>query len=142
MNKVIAQLLGLTLTAFALWSLLTPFPIVERLINHLDQLGYDLELRARVLTQNESPDNKIVIVDVDDKSVKAEGQWPWSRDKLTLLINNLNRAEVSVIAFDLFFSEPKGIYYILSKKGVVARGKLYFENYSSFPILQMANAYL
>ena len=51
-----------------------------------------------------SPD--IVIIDIDEKSLKKEGQWPWSRNKVAQLIQNLSDAEVGIIGLDIVFSEP------------------------------------
>ncbi|MEN8147686.1 MAG: adenylate/guanylate cyclase domain-containing protein [Campylobacterota bacterium] len=47
----------------------------------------------------------IVIIDIDDKSLKAEGQWPWSRNKVAELIKNLSEAEAGIIGLDIVFSE-------------------------------------
>ncbi len=47
----------------------------------------------------------IVIVDIDEKSLKTEGQWPWSRNKLAQLIQNLSDADAGIIGLDMVFSE-------------------------------------
>ena len=44
----------------------------------------------------------IRIIDIDDKSIKEIGQFPWRRDKLAKIIDNLNKANPKVIAFDIF----------------------------------------
>jgi len=48
----------------------------------------------------------IVIVDIDEKSLHREGQWPWPRNKVALLIQKLTEAEAGVIGLDIVFSEP------------------------------------
>jgi adenylate cyclase len=50
--------------------------------------------------------NKVVIVDIDEKSLKELGQWPWPRDKFAQVLVNLSNAEVSAIGLDIVFSEP------------------------------------
>ena len=50
--------------------------------------------------------NDVIIVDIDEKSLKKLGQFPWRRDIHSKIINNLNSANAKVIAFDIFFSEP------------------------------------
>lgn len=45
------------------------------------------------------------IIDIDDESLKKIGQWPWSRDIISQLINNLQQANVSAIGFDVVFAE-------------------------------------
>ena len=47
----------------------------------------------------------VVIIDIDEKSIGEIGQFPWRRDIFANLINKLNQYGVSVITFDVFFSE-------------------------------------
>lgn len=49
--------------------------------------------------------NSVVIIDLDDKSLKQIGQWPWSRDTVSNLLVNLTNANVGLIAFDVVFAE-------------------------------------
>ncbi|KQX91410.1 CHASE2 domain-containing protein [Variovorax sp. Root473] len=73
-------------------------------IEHLDHLIYDARLRA---TMPDTPDTRIVIVDVDDASLAREGQWPWPRDKIASLTNELLvRQRAAVLGFDVMFLEP------------------------------------
>ncbi len=53
----------------------------------------------------EKADRRIVIVDVDEKSLKALGQWPWSRDKVAEVLENLTKAGVGIIGLDMVFAE-------------------------------------
>jgi adenylate cyclase len=50
--------------------------------------------------------DKVVIVDIDEKSLKELGQWPWPRDKFAQVLVNLANANVSAIGLDIIFSEP------------------------------------
>jgi adenylate cyclase len=52
------------------------------------------------------PSDNIVIVDIDEKSLKELGQWPWSRDKVAQILQNLTNAEVGIIGLDIVFAEP------------------------------------
>lgn len=56
------------------------------LLVRLDQFIYDARLRA---TMPRTLDPHIVIVDIDRPSLQRFGQWPWSRDKLTRLTDEL-----------------------------------------------------
>ena len=47
-----------------------------------------------------------VIVDIDEASLKAYGQWPWPRTLLADLVTKLTRLGSAVIAFDIIFAEP------------------------------------
>jgi len=74
------------------------------LVNHLDAIAYDAKIR---LTMPQSVDERVVIVDIDEKSLAEVGRWPWSRDKLATLMNRLfNQYKVAVVGFDVVFAEP------------------------------------
>ena len=51
------------------------------------------------------PGDRIVIVDVDERSLSAVGQWPWRRDVMGQLIDKLRDAGAEVIALDVVFAE-------------------------------------
>ena len=46
-----------------------------------------------------------VLVDIDEKSLKALGQWPWSRILLADLLRQLQAANPAVVGLDILFSE-------------------------------------
>lgn len=46
-----------------------------------------------------------VVVEIDDKSLKAFGQWPWPRVLSAEIISKIADAKPAVIAFDVMFSE-------------------------------------
>lgn len=107
MNKRIPIGLGILLVLFALWVLITPTPFVHHFIERLDDIGYDLQLRTYVFTQNLAPSRNIAIVDIDDRSLKTEGRWPWSRNKVAQLIDELHQQGAIVVAFDILLSEAE-----------------------------------
>ncbi len=47
----------------------------------------------------------IAIIDIDEKSLKALGQWPWSRDKVAKIVKNLTDAKMGILGFDMVFAE-------------------------------------
>ncbi len=49
--------------------------------------------------------NKVVIVDIDEKSLKKIGQWPWPRDVVARLVRSLHTSGAKVIGFDIVFAE-------------------------------------
>ncbi|HEU0188044.1 MAG TPA: adenylate/guanylate cyclase domain-containing protein [Gallionellaceae bacterium] len=72
-------------------------------IQSLDAQLYDYRLR---LTAPQTRDDRIVILDIDEKSLKAEGRWPWSRDKLATLMDQLfDHYGIAVVGFDIVFAE-------------------------------------
>jgi adenylate cyclase len=46
-----------------------------------------------------------VIIDIDEKSLKLHGQWPWPRYKLALLLNRLHAMGVRAVGIDIMFPE-------------------------------------
>ena len=74
-----------------------------RFIDQMENLAYD----ARVLlTMPNKVDERIVIVDIDEKSLSELGRWPWGRDKLARLIDQLfEKYKVELVGFDVVFAE-------------------------------------
>ncbi|MEZ5918695.1 MAG: adenylate/guanylate cyclase domain-containing protein [Alphaproteobacteria bacterium] len=52
------------------------------------------------------PTNAVVIVDIDDESLKRYGQWPWPRTVVADLVTALTDMGARVIAFDGVLAEP------------------------------------
>ncbi|MBM0744252.1 CHASE2 domain-containing protein [Phormidium sp. CLA17] len=51
-------------------------------------------------------DDRLVMVTIDETSLQQIGRFPWSRKNYIKLLDILNRADASIIAMDLLFSEP------------------------------------
>ncbi len=69
-----------------------------------DAMIYDARLRA---SMPGTLDPRIVIVDVDEKSLAQVGRWPWGRDKLARLTEEITqRQQAKVLGFDFVFAEP------------------------------------
>jgi adenylate cyclase len=70
----------------------------------------ELRLRSFDFYQNISPRisdvRPVVIVDIDEESVRAYGQWPWPRTILADLLIRLYERHAAAIAFDVIFPEP------------------------------------
>ena len=47
----------------------------------------------------------VVIVDIDEKSLKKYGQWPWNRELFSNLLYDLTDAGAGIIGLDIVFSE-------------------------------------
>lgn len=105
MNKVIPVILGLCIVIISIWLHLTSLAPVRQTLERFDNMAYDLALRATLGTHPAPQD--IVIVDIDDKSLKEQGHWPWPRNKLKHLIERLHHYGTIVIALDLTFPEPE-----------------------------------
>ncbi len=72
-------------------------------LGRLDDIIYDARLRA---TMPKTLDERIVIVDIDEKSLAEIGRWPWGRNKMAELVYELRtRQKVAMIGFDVVFAE-------------------------------------
>ena len=56
-------------------------------------------------SQEKEISQDIAIVTIDEKSMEVYGQWPWKRDVLAGVIEELRAAEVGVIVLPILFSE-------------------------------------
>jgi adenylate cyclase len=94
-------LLGLMLTALAVLQLKEALP--SESIARLDAFVAGLRMRL----DPPELDPRIVIVDIDERSLAEVGRFPWSRDKLARLVQQLTvRYEVAAVGFDISFPEP------------------------------------
>ncbi len=76
-----------------------------RFIERLENIAYDARL---LFTMPNAQDDSIVIVDIDERSLAAEGRWPWSRDRLARLVDQLfAHYKVNIVGFDVVFAEPE-----------------------------------
>jgi adenylate cyclase len=50
--------------------------------------------------------DRIVILDVDERSLASVGQWPWRRDVIGKLVERLREWGAAVVALDIVFAEP------------------------------------
>jgi len=48
---------------------------------------------------------QVVVIDIDEQSLAALGQWPWPRTLLAQLVDRLTKMGAAVIGFDIFFVE-------------------------------------
>lgn len=74
------------------------------LLSRLEALTYDMRVR---LTMPQTVDERIVILDIDERSLSEQGRWPWGRDKIARLVNLLfDKYQVNTLGFDVVFAEP------------------------------------
>jgi adenylate cyclase len=87
-------------------TLLTAFLLIWRppFTEFVELKLYDLKFKFRGAR---SPGNDVVIVAIDDDSVKAVGRWPWSRENMARLLTGLKMAGARVIALDIIFAEKE-----------------------------------
>lgn len=72
-------------------------------LHRLDHIIYDARLRA---TMPATLDERIVIVDIDEKSLAEVGRWPWSRHHMARLVDRLfDEQQIALLGFDTVFAE-------------------------------------
>ncbi len=59
------------------------------------------------LSRTAQAERRVVIVDIDEKSVQALGAWPWSRSTMAQLVNSLNDYGVGLKLFDVVMPDAK-----------------------------------
>ncbi len=86
------------LLALAFVRIADPIPLEELRLRTFD---FFQVLQPRVAAQR-----PVVIVDIDEQSLRKFGQWPWPRTRIADLVTRLTNAGALVIAFDVIFPEP------------------------------------
>lgn len=71
-------------------------------LHRWDWLIYDWNLAA----WSRAPADDIVIVAIDEQSLRQVGRWPWSRRIHADLVRKLSAADAKGIALDIAFAEP------------------------------------
>ncbi len=92
---ILATLLILTFT----WDVIAK---KLEILNKFNYVFYDTNLK---LFHKKGKPTDILLVDIDEKSLQAEGRWPWQRSKLATLVTSLQNGGAAVIVFDILFPE-------------------------------------
>ena len=72
-------------------------------LKQLENWTYDTRLN---FTRPDTIDDRVVIVDIDEISLAEVGRWPWGRDTLAIIIDNLfDGYQAKVVGFDIVFAE-------------------------------------
>jgi CHASE2 domain-containing sensor protein/signal transduction histidine kinase len=104
-----------------------------------DNLLYDAQLSF----WSRSVADDIIIVAIDDESLKELGRWPWPRSTHARLINKLENESPRAIGLDIIFSEPDAnnpLSDVLLARAMRASGKVVLpvfmsqESNNSYPI--------
>ena len=97
--------MAISLAILALFVLHASKHVQWQLIQRLENIAYDARL---LFTMPRQSDDRIVVVDIDELSLEHEGRWPWSRNKLARLLDQLfDVYAVNLVAFDVVFAEPE-----------------------------------
>ena len=72
----------------------------------VESLRYQVFDAYQRLSPRPSSSAPVVIVDIDDDSLRRIGQWPWPRTRIAELTRKLNDAGAAVIGLDIILAEP------------------------------------
>jgi adenylate cyclase len=78
--------------------ILDPRPLQEVRLRTFDMF--------QVLRPREQTIRPVVIVDIDEASLKEIGQWPWPRTVVADLVSRISQLGAVAIGFDIVFAEP------------------------------------
>lgn len=76
-------------------------------IEAIDYRFNDLKYK---LVKNKKTDAPVVLLAIDDASVSEVGRWPWSRDLMSSILEQLVNNGASTVGLDVIFSEPEKAY--------------------------------
>ena len=94
-------LIGLAITLFFIGHAAQVYRL--GFIDQLDNIIYDARLS---LTMPGKGDERIVILDIDEKSLGEIGRWPWGRNVMARLMDKLfDRYQVAQVGFDVVWAE-------------------------------------
>ena len=96
-TSAIITLLATSVFALACWVTIDPIEAMGRRIYD----GY-FTLRGPVAV----PDT-VVIVAIDEASIRREGHWPWPRQRLAKLLRRMDQAGAALMVFDIVWSEAQ-----------------------------------
>ena len=97
-------LVMLTLVITSVFLFYTSGAFKWRFVEQLENIFYDARIK---LTMPGGVDKRIVIVDIDEKSLAEIGRWPWGRDRVAKMVDELfEYYQIRLLGFDVVFSEP------------------------------------
>ncbi|MEQ8195102.1 MAG: adenylate/guanylate cyclase domain-containing protein, partial [Rhodospirillales bacterium] len=98
----VERLIGLGFLAVLVAVLMSNPDIIQLL--RLKTFDYFQVLKPRTVTP--AAEQPVKIIDIDEKSLQAIGQWPWSRSTIATMVKNLQDIGATIVAFDIVFAEP------------------------------------
>ena len=91
MSKKMPIFIGLLFVLLFAWLSITTTPPVRFFLTRLNSTFYDIELRLHLWMRPQLAKGPVVIVDIDDLSLKELGRWPWPRSLLGKLVDQLKQ---------------------------------------------------
>ena len=99
-----AWLFGLGLSALV-WLLLNV--LMGGAISRLEMQSGDWVWRLTTLGATSASERRVILVDIDESSLQELGSWPWSRNQVAQLIEQIGQAGGQLQVYDVVFSEMR-----------------------------------
>ncbi len=87
----------------ALFAVILAHAASPGLFSRLSALVFDFHQQLKPRPEAGAP---VVIVDIDEASLREVGQWPWPRSDIARIVDRLRELGAGAVAFDMVFSEP------------------------------------
>jgi class 3 adenylate cyclase/CHASE2 domain-containing sensor protein len=101
---ILSAILGLALTICVV------IADAAGLLDLPERVLYDLRAR-RCQFFAPRPTDRLIHLDIDDPALESIGEWPWPRNVEAQLVDEIDRAGVKAMAWDVIFAEPQPIRY-------------------------------
>ena len=81
-------------------------------------------------SQPKEVSDKIVIVEIDEASLEAQGQWPWSRDVLAQAVEKAYKSEAALVVMPILFAE----------KDRLGKDDVFIDTLKKYPVITAQSA--
>lgn len=95
---------GIGVGVLLLWLILY-VAVSGGLLKTVEERGTDLLWRLAATTE---PERRVIVVDIDDRSLAEHGPWPWAPAVMGELVRKLDAQRVSAKLFDIVFPQERG----------------------------------
>lgn len=86
----------------------------------LERQLYDVRVRA---TATYAKDDRITILDIDEKSLKEFGRWPWNRVRIATIVQQLfEKYGVAAVGFDIVWAESETDQLLSLQQDLASQG--------------------
>ena len=127
--------------AFELAALVTTVMLLAAwtpsILSRLETLSLDLRFKIR---GERSASGQVVLVAIDEPSLREVAQWPWPRDLQAQLVEKISSDGAAVIGLDIIYSEPESNRFLRELREL--RSALTAAGLSGHPVQHMVDGQL
>lgn len=102
------RVVALAMLAVFVWLQRSDFEFVDTLRMRVFDVYHQLKPNdlQSALKAKGAPERVVMVVDIDEPSLAAIGQWPWSRATIGKMLERINGYQSPSVGFDIVFPEP------------------------------------